>query len=102
MINTATVTHNEYFMQRRRKMTEKFGYFYDKTGMPEYHNLQLMLDVARDMEKLCPDAWVLLAGNPVFAGTTLMTRETGIKVCGLCHGHYGYAGVATHIGVGSG
>ena len=35
--------------------------------MPEYYNLQLMLDVARDMEKLCPDAWILLAGNPVFA-----------------------------------
>ena len=99
VINTATVTHNEYFMQRRRKMTAKLGYFYDKTGMPEYYNLQLMLDVARDMEKLCPDAWILLAGNPVFDGTTLMTRETGIKVCGLCHGHYGYAGVARTLGL---
>ena len=99
VINTATVTHNEYFMQRRRKMTAKLGYFYDKTGMPEYHNLQLMLDVARDMEKHCPDAWLLLAGNPVFAGTTLMTRQTGIKVCGLCHGHYGYAQVARTLGL---
>ena len=53
------------FMQRRRNMTAKLGYFYDRTGMPEYHNLQLMLNVAKDMEKLCPDAWVLLAGNPV-------------------------------------
>ncbi|MDP6041629.1 MAG: alpha-glucosidase/alpha-galactosidase, partial [Candidatus Latescibacteria bacterium] len=60
VINTATVTHNEYFMQRRRKMTAEIGYFYDKTGMPEYHNLQLMLDVAKDMEKYCPDAWILL------------------------------------------
>jgi alpha-galactosidase len=51
------------------------------------------------MEKLCPDAWILLAGNPVFAGTTLMTRETDIKVCGLCHGHYGYAGVARTLGL---
>ena len=99
VINTATVTHNEYFMQRRRNMTAKLGYFYDGTGMPEYHNLQLMLDVARDMEKHCPDAWVLLAGNPVFAGTTLMTRETSIKVCGLCHGHYGYAQVARTLGL---
>jgi alpha-galactosidase len=99
VINTATVTHNEYFMQRRRKMTAELGYFYDKTGMPEYHNLKLMLDVAKDMEKLCPDAWILLAGNPVFAGTTLMTRETDIKVCGLCHGHYGYAGVARTLGL---
>ena len=99
VINTATVTHNEYFMQRRRNMTAKLGYFYDRTGMPEYHNLQLMLNVAKDMEKLCPDAWILLAGNPVFDGTTLMTRETGIKVCGLCHGHYGYTGVARTLGL---
>ena len=51
--NTATVTHNEYFKQRRRKITAELGYFYDRTGLPEYHNLQLMLDVAKDMEKLC-------------------------------------------------
>ena len=99
VINTATITHNEYFMKRRRELTAKHGYFYGRTGMPEYHNLQLMLDVVRDMEKICPGAWVLQAGNPVFDGTTLMTRETGIKVCGLCHGHYGYRNIAQTIGL---
>lgn len=99
VVNTATITHNEYFMKRRRELTDKYGYFYGHTGMPEYHNLQLMLDVARDMERICPDAWMLLAGNPVFDGTTLMTRETGVKVCGLCHGHYGYRAVAEAIGL---
>ena len=99
VINTATVTHNEYFMKRRRELTAEHGYFYGHTGMPEYHNLQLMLDVVQDMEKICPDAWVLQAGNPVFSGTTLMTRETSIKVCGLCHGHYGYARVASTLGL---
>lgn len=99
VINTATVTHNEYFMKRRRELAAQYGYFYGHTGMPEYHNLQLMLDVALDMERICPDAWVLQAGNPVFAGTTLMTRETGIKVCGLCHGHYGYRTLASVLGL---
>ena len=42
---------------------------------------------------------ILLAGNPVFEGTTLMARETGLKVCGLCHGHYGYQQVARTIGL---
>jgi len=102
VINTATVTHNEYFMKRRRELTAKHGYFYGHTGMPEYHNLQLMLDVVKDMEKICPDAYVLQAGNPVFAGTTLMTRETSIKVCGLCHGHYGYRNIASTIGLDPG
>lgn len=99
VINTATITHNEYFMKRRRELATEHGYFYGRTGMPEYHNLQLMLDVVKDMEKICPDAWVLQAGNPVFSGTTLMTRETSIKVCGLCHGHYGYRGIAQTIGL---
>ncbi|MFQ6041178.1 MAG: alpha-glucosidase/alpha-galactosidase [Candidatus Poribacteria bacterium] len=99
VINTATITHNEYFMKRRRELTAEHGYFYARTGMPEYHNLQLMLDVAQDMEKICPDAWMLLAGNPVFDGTTLISRETGIKVCGLCHGHYGYRAIAQTIGL---
>jgi len=102
VINTATITHNEYFMKRRRELTAKHGYFYGHTGMPEYHNLQLMLDVVKDMERICPDAWVLQAGNPVFAGTTLMTRETSLKVCGLCHGHYGYRDIARTIGLDPG
>ena len=99
VINTATVTHDEHFMKLRREVTAKHGYFYGRTGMPEYHNLQLFLDVARDMERFCPEAWILLAGNPVFEGTTLMARETDLKVCGLCHGHYGYKQVARTIGL---
>jgi alpha-galactosidase len=99
VINTATATHNEYFMKRRRELAAEHGYFYGHTGMPEYHNLQIMLDVARDVEVISPDAWILLAGNPVFDGTTLMGRETGVKVCGLCHGHYGYRQVASLIGL---
>lgn len=99
VINTATITHNEHYMKKRRELTNQHGYFYGNTGMPEYHNLQLMLDVARDVEKICPDAWILQAGNPVFDGTTLMTRETCVKVCGLCHGHYGYREIAGTIGL---
>ena len=41
VINTATVTHNEYFMKHRREVMAEQGYFYAHTGMPEYHNLQL-------------------------------------------------------------
>ncbi|MEM7029104.1 MAG: alpha-glucosidase/alpha-galactosidase [Chloroflexota bacterium] len=99
VINTATVTHNEYFMKHRREVMAEQGYFYARTGMPEYHNLQLFLDVAKDVERISPDAMILLAGNPVFDGTTLMSRETNVKVCGLCHGHYGYRHVAKLIGL---
>ena len=99
VINTATITHNEDFKVRQRALATEHGYYYGHHGFPEYHNLQLMLDVARDMARLCPDAYVFQAGNPVFAGTTLMARETGIKACGICHGHNGYRTVASTIGL---
>jgi alpha-galactosidase len=99
MVNTATITHNEYYMRDVRNLATRHGYFYGRTGMPGYYNLRLMLDVAQDMARICPEAWIIQAGNPVFAGTTLMHRETGIKVVGLCHGHYGYRRLASTLGL---
>jgi alpha-galactosidase len=58
-----------------------------------------MLDVARDIERICPDAWLIQSGNPVYEGCTLMTRETNIKICGLCHGHYGVYEIARQLGL---
>jgi alpha-galactosidase len=58
-----------------------------------------MLEVARDIAAICPEAWLIQSANPVFDGCTLMTREIGIKVCGLCHGHYGVYEIARTIGL---
>ena len=41
------------------------------------YNLPLMLDVARDIERICPNAWLIQSGNPVHEGTTLIVRQTG-------------------------
>ena len=46
---------------------------------------ELMLSLARDVERFCPRAWLIQIGNPLFEGCTLMTRQTGAKVIGLCH-----------------
>jgi alpha-galactosidase len=82
-----------------RELTAKHGYYYGGVHLVQWYQLQLMLDVARDMERICPDAWLIQSGNPVFEGCTLMTRETGAKVCGLCHGHYGYREIASTVGI---
>lgn len=44
----------------------------------------VMLEIARDMEELCPDAWMLNYTNPmcILTGAVL---QTGIKAVGLCH-----------------
>jgi alpha-galactosidase len=98
VVNTAFV-QGHYHARAARGVTAKHGYYYGGVGLGPWYQLRLMLDVARDMERICPDAWLIQSANPVFAGSTLMTRETGIKICGLCHGHYGYAEVARTIGI---
>ena len=45
----------------------------------------VMLGIARDMEDLCPDAWMLNLTNPMTHLVRAMTRETSVKVVGLCH-----------------
>jgi alpha-galactosidase len=99
VVNTATVTGNEYQKLKQRELSAKHGYYFNHHGFPRYHDLKLMLDVAQDIARLCPDAYLFQAGNPVFAGTTLMARETGINAVGICHGHYGYRKVATILGI---
>ncbi len=45
----------------------------------------VMLDFARDMEKVCPDAWLLNYTNPMCALTGGILRQTEIRSVGLCH-----------------
>jgi alpha-galactosidase len=47
--------------------------------------IPVMLDFARDMEEVCPDAWFLNYTNPMAMLTGAMLRATGIKTVGLCH-----------------
>jgi alpha-galactosidase len=82
-----------------RDLCSKYGYYHFGGAIGPYHQFWLMLGVAKDMEKICPNAWLIQVGNPVFHGSTLVTRETGIKVIGLCHGHYGYLEVANVLGL---
>jgi alpha-galactosidase len=88
VISTADVKGHHH-ARRMREVTAKHGYYYGGVDIGSFYNFRLMLDVARDMERICPDAWLIQSGNPVYEGCTLMTRETGTKIIGLCHGHYG-------------
>ncbi|MEM2303457.1 MAG: alpha-glucosidase/alpha-galactosidase [Candidatus Bathyarchaeia archaeon] len=100
VINTAMAGGHQYY-EKMREISEKHGYYRginsvewnmvsDYHTIWGYYQLKLMMDIGRDMEELCPDAWLLLLANPVFEGTTLLSRETKLKVIGLCHGHLGY------------
>lgn len=47
--------------------------------------IPVMLDIAKDMEEVCPDAWFLNYVNPMAVLTGVMQRYTNIKTIGLCH-----------------
>ncbi len=47
--------------------------------------IRVMKDFARDMEEVCPDAWLLNYTNPMAILTGYMQRYTGVKTVGLCH-----------------
>jgi alpha-galactosidase len=58
-----------------------------------------MLGLARDVERICPRAWLLQVSNPVFEICTLVGRETRTRIVGLCHGYAMYRDVARVLGI---
>ncbi len=52
-------------------------------------NIPVVVDIARDMERYCPDAWLLNYPNPMTTLTRAVTKGTSIKTIGLCHELYG-------------
>ncbi len=49
-------------------------------------NIPIMLDICRDIERLCPTALVLNFTNPEGRLCLAATRYTGLQFVGLCHG----------------
>ena len=45
----------------------------------------LMLGICRDMEELCPDAWLFHYANPTTTVPLLMNEASPINSMGLCH-----------------
>lgn len=62
--------------------------------------LPAVVDICRDMEKLCPDAWLLNYSNPNSCVVTAAHQYSKIKVIGLCHGLIGSQhALANYLGV---
>ncbi|WEK53197.1 MAG: hypothetical protein P0Y55_11400 [Candidatus Cohnella colombiensis] len=48
-------------------------------------SITLLLDVCRDMEELCPQAWLLDVTNPMPRVVTAINRYSSIRVAGFCN-----------------
>jgi len=54
-------------------------------------NIPLMLEICRDMERICPNAILLNYTNPMSMLCKAMLTETSVDVTGLCHSVQGTA-----------
>ncbi len=66
------------------------GFMHACRQIPEFMN------IARDMEQLCPDSWLINFSNPLPRITRALTKYSSIKVAGKCHQiNAGYALLAS-------
>jgi alpha-galactosidase len=94
-------------LEEERRISEEQGYYRgigDRVsdyygGIGAYHQFRFFLDLAFDIETICPDAWLVQTANPVFDGTNLVTRHTKVKAVGVCHGHFKYKDIAAQLGL---
>jgi alpha-galactosidase len=115
VINTALARgkgHQDGYVQYEaiRDIGEKHGYYRgidsqefnmvsDYYTLSGYNQLKLSLDIARTVEKICPNAWLIQTANPVLEIAQLIHRQTDVKVVGFCHGVRGVLDVFKALGL---
>ena len=90
---TAIEKDRYYYWSQDFHIPRKYGsnQIYGENGGPGgmFHtlrNLPPMLEIARAMERLCPDSWLINYTNPEAKLVEGISKLTKIKCIGLCHG----------------
>ena len=91
---TAIEVERENYWSMDFHIPRRYGFrqVYGENGGPGgmFHtlrNLPPMLHIARRMEALCPDAWLINYTNPEAKLVEAINRLTKIKAVGVCHGY---------------
>lgn len=53
-----------------------------------FRQVPMMLEIGRDMERLCPNAWLVNMSNPESRVTLALTRYSKVRNVGVCLGAY--------------
>ena len=90
---TAIEVDRYFYWSQDFHIPRKYGsaQIYGENGGPGgmFHtlrNLPPMLEIARAMERICPDSWLINYTNPEAKLVEGIGKLTKIKVVGLCHG----------------
>ena len=109
VINTAFGGHD--YTEEMRKVGERHGYYRgvdavefnfvsDYNTILSFRQYQLALDIASDIEEICPDAWLCQLANPIFEVATLLHRQRPrVKAIGFCDGYIGIYNLLAAIGL---
>ena len=57
----------------------------------------IILDIARKMEKLCPNAWLVNFANPTAVLSGIVNHHTKIKALGVCQGYTNHQADLTRV-----
>jgi alpha-galactosidase/6-phospho-beta-glucosidase family protein len=60
-------------------------------------NIPVVVEIARTMERICPDAVLLNLTNPLTALTRAVTKASSIRAVGLCHELFSTLGMLSKI-----
>jgi alpha-galactosidase len=60
-------------------------------------NLKIIMPICRDIERLCPEAWVLNFTNPEARILTAILTLTRLRGAGLCHGFHSFQRLAAGV-----
>lgn len=101
VVNAIEVGARENLWKRDFEIPLKYGVRqpYAENGGPggfahAARNIGPILQIARDMEQACPEAWFVNFTNPMIRICDAVNRHTKIKAVGLCHQIYaGYVAV---------
>ncbi len=92
VVSAIEVGPREELWRKDFELTQKHGLRqpYGENGGPggfahAARNVQPVLEIARDMEQACPDAWFINFTNPMVRICDLINRHTKVKAVGLCH-----------------
>lgn len=95
VVNAIEVGARENLWQRDFEIPLKYGVRqpYAENGGPggfahAARNIGPILQIARDMENACPEAWFVNFTNPMVRICDAVNRHTSIKAVGLCHQIY--------------
>ena len=104
---TAIEIRRYYYWAQDFHVPRQYGFrqVYGENGGPGglFHALRNMgpsLEIARAMERACPDAWLINYTNPLTKLCEALTRLSSIRTVGLCHGVFqGKGQVSRLLGV---